>query len=305
MIHHVLRREQNFKVSIDVVLDEEAEIPIPIKYGPRIVNDAVGAIVGWSKELIIFPTTHKKGKPQLFSLSDVPGQLNKFKHIEKTLPMACKYIYSHVVRLMNESETIYIEFEGAMFGRPKNIWLLREDILRFMEMREIGARKLLVYMGHLYKYLREEDGADYISLVDLGSIPTCPIGKDGHDLSRHIADQLEAMCRDNICLIPFNIGGRFNFSKWVEGEPLAKITEEEVLKFLWKNIVCRFGILRRLISDNGRQFNGKKIMSWCQEMKITQSFTSVAYPQANRQTKVIYSIIVQALKTGLQGKGKD
>ncbi|XP_075475756.1 uncharacterized protein LOC142511202 [Primulina tabacum] len=74
------------------------------------------------------------------------------------------------------------------------------------------------------------------------------------------------------------------FSKWVEAELLAKITEEEVMKFLWKNIVCRFGIPRRLISDNGRQFQGKKITSWCQEMKIAQSFTSVAYPQANGQT---------------------
>ncbi|XP_075478914.1 uncharacterized protein LOC142519769 [Primulina tabacum] len=29
------------------------------------------------------------------------------------------------------------------------------------------------------------------------------------------------------------------FSKWVEAEPLAKITEQEVLKFLWKNVLCR------------------------------------------------------------------
>ncbi|XP_073024177.1 uncharacterized protein [Primulina eburnea] len=68
----------------------------------------------------------------------------------------------------------------------------------------------------------------------------------------------------------------------------------EVLKFLWKNIVCRFGVPRRLISDNGRQFQGKGIVAWCQEMKITQSFTSVAYPQANGQTEVVNRIIVQA-----------
>ncbi|XP_073056964.1 uncharacterized protein [Primulina eburnea] len=76
------------------------------------------------------------------------------------------------------------------------------------------------------------------------------------------------------------------FSKWVEAEPLAKITEEEVMTFLWKNIFCKFGIPRKLISDNGRQFQGKKIMYWCQEMKIIQAFTSVAYPQANGQTEV-------------------
>ncbi|XP_073030745.1 uncharacterized protein [Primulina eburnea] len=95
------------------------------------------------------------------------------------------------------------------------------------------------------------------------------------------------------------------FSKWVEAEPLAMITEKEVLKFQWKNIVCRFGVLTKLISDSGRKFQGREITSWCQEMKITRSFTSVAYPQANGQTEVVNRIIVQAFKTRLQGKGKD
>ncbi|XP_075515413.1 uncharacterized protein LOC142550056 [Primulina tabacum] len=78
------------------------------------------------------------------------------------------------------------------------------------------------------------------------------------------------------------------FSKWVEAEHLAKITEQELLKFLWKNIVCRFGVPMRLISDNERQFQGREITSWCWEMKITQFFTSVDYPQANGQTEVNY-----------------
>ncbi|XP_074577859.1 uncharacterized protein LOC141834411 [Curcuma longa] len=44
------------------------------------------------------------------------------------------------------------------------------------------------------------------------------------------------------------------FSKWVEAEALARITEDVVIKFLWKNIVCRYGIPCRLVSDNGWQF---------------------------------------------------
>ncbi|XP_075515473.1 uncharacterized protein LOC142550121 [Primulina tabacum] len=65
------------------------------------------------------------------------------------------------------------------------------------------------------------------------------------------------------------------------------------------------GLVRRLISDNGRKFQGREITSWCREMKITQSFTSVAYHQANGQTEVVNRIIVQDLKTRLHGKGKD
>ncbi|XP_073298471.1 uncharacterized protein [Primulina huaijiensis] len=54
------------------------------------------------------------------------------------------------------------------------------------------------------------------------------------------------------------------FSKLVEAEALAKITEQEVLKLIWRNIICRFGVPRRLISDNGRQFQGREITSWLQ-----------------------------------------
>ncbi|KAL0447794.1 UNVERIFIED_CONTAM: hypothetical protein Slati_1907300 [Sesamum latifolium] len=58
------------------------------------------------------------------------------------------------------------------------------------------------------------------------------------------------------------------FTKWVEAEPLARITEGEVMKFIWKNIVCRFGIPREIISDNGHQFQDRRIQEWCQGLHI-------------------------------------
>nr|KYP76756.1 hypothetical protein KK1_021009 [Cajanus cajan] len=44
------------------------------------------------------------------------------------------------------------------------------------------------------------------------------------------------------------------FTKWIKACPLAKITAENVQKFAWKSIICRFGILHSLVTDNGRQF---------------------------------------------------
>ena len=41
------------------------------------------------------------------------------------------------------------------------------------------------------------------------------------------------------------------FTKWVEVEPLANITQQNVKNFVWKNIMCRFGMPRVLVSDNG------------------------------------------------------
>ncbi|KAL0313126.1 UNVERIFIED_CONTAM: Ribonuclease HI [Sesamum radiatum] len=89
------------------------------------------------------------------------------------------------------------------------------------------------------------------------------------------------------------------FTKWVEAEALAKITEKEVIRFLWKNIVCRFGIPRALVSDNGTQFLGNKLRDWCKGLVIKQFFTSVSNPQANGQTEVTNRTILQHLKTRL------
>ena len=42
------------------------------------------------------------------------------------------------------------------------------------------------------------------------------------------------------------------FTKWAEAEPLATITEHKVCNFVWCSIICRFGIPRSLVSDNGK-----------------------------------------------------
>ncbi|XP_042444044.1 uncharacterized protein LOC122029165 [Zingiber officinale] len=59
------------------------------------------------------------------------------------------------------------------------------------------------------------------------------------------------------------------FSKWVEAEALARITEDAIIQFLWKNILCRFGIPHKLVSDNRRQFQGQRIQAWCKGFDIT------------------------------------
>ena len=49
------------------------------------------------------------------------------------------------------------------------------------------------------------------------------------------------------------------FMKWVEAEPLVKITQQNVKNFIWKSIVCRFRVLRVLVFDNGQQFDNTPI----------------------------------------------
>ncbi|XP_022857676.1 uncharacterized protein LOC111378680 [Olea europaea var. sylvestris] len=69
------------------------------------------------------------------------------------------------------------------------------------------------------------------------------------------------------------------YTKWVEAEPLAKITEANTFKFLWKDIICRFGIPHSIISDNGRQFDNKKVRELCEELGIKKHFSTPHHPK--------------------------
>ena len=41
------------------------------------------------------------------------------------------------------------------------------------------------------------------------------------------------------------------FTKWVEAEPFSNIRDIDAKRFIWRNIITRFGIPHTLISDNG------------------------------------------------------
>ena len=58
------------------------------------------------------------------------------------------------------------------------------------------------------------------------------------------------------------------FMKWAEAEALANIRDVDVKKFVWKNIVTRFGVPDSLISDNGLQFNSKAFRAFCNDLGV-------------------------------------
>jgi hypothetical protein len=90
------------------------------------------------------------------------------------------------------------------------------------------------------------------------------------------------------------------FTKWVEAEPLSTITDKSCWKFFWKNIICRFGIPKILITDNGKQFDNKMFAEQCNLFGIQQKFTSVYHPQANGQVENVNRTILQGLKRRLE-----
>ena len=99
----------------------------------------------------------------------------------------------------------------------------------------------------------------------------------------------------------FLVVGIDYFTKWVEAEPLAKITEQNVKNFVWKSIVCRFGVPRVLVSDNGRQSNNTPFREFCEQLGINNHYSSPSHPQANGQAEVANRSLLKIIKTQLEG----
>ena len=90
------------------------------------------------------------------------------------------------------------------------------------------------------------------------------------------------------------------FTKWAEAEPLATITEQKIRNFVWRAIICRFGIPRALVSDNRKQFDNAKFRDLCAELGIKNYYSSLAHPQSNGQAEVTIRTLKAALKTKLE-----
>ena len=95
------------------------------------------------------------------------------------------------------------------------------------------------------------------------------------------------------------------FTKWVEDEPLANIRDVVAKRFIWKNIITRFGVPHTFISDNGLQFDSKSFKRYCCDLGITNRYSTLVYTQGNGQVEVVNKVIISGLKKTLDDvKGK-
>ncbi|GKA08817.1 reverse transcriptase domain-containing protein [Tanacetum coccineum] len=95
------------------------------------------------------------------------------------------------------------------------------------------------------------------------------------------------------------------FTKWIEAKAVATITGNQVKKFVWDNIVCRFGLPGEIISDNGKQFRDNPFKDWCEKLCIRQHFASVKHPQANGLVERANRSLGEGIKARLDERSRD
>lgn len=85
-------------------------------------------------------------------------------------------------------------------------------------------------------------------------------------------------------------------SRWVESFPLRTQEAQEVADILVREIYCRYGSPRTLISDRGQNFMSKLIKAICELLNIKFKHTSPYHPQTNSCVERLNSYINQSLR---------
>ncbi|XP_048604735.1 uncharacterized protein LOC111205622 [Brassica napus] len=92
------------------------------------------------------------------------------------------------------------------------------------------------------------------------------------------------------------------FTKWVEAEAYASITDKEVQNFVWKNIICRHRLSYEIITDNGSQFISHHFKGFYDRWRIRLNMSTLKNPQSNGQAESTNKTIIDGLKKRLDLK---
>ena len=85
------------------------------------------------------------------------------------------------------------------------------------------------------------------------------------------------------------------FTKWPEVEVVRKVMMQSAIKF-FKGLVCRFGVPKRIITDNNTQFTSHAFMQYIEDLGSKVYFASVAHPRSNGQAERANAEVLQGLR---------
>jgi transposase InsO family protein len=94
------------------------------------------------------------------------------------------------------------------------------------------------------------------------------------------------------------------FTKWTEAAPLKNMTHREVIHFISKHIIHRFGIAQTLTTDHGSSFMSHQVREFAESRKIKLLSSSPYYAQANGQAESSNNTLIKLIKKKTEENSK-
>ena len=95
------------------------------------------------------------------------------------------------------------------------------------------------------------------------------------------------------------------FTKWAEAIPLCKVTCKAVANFIKENIIIRFGVPHRIISDNGMPFVNKEVRKIPEFYQVKHHQSSPFYPQGNGLVEATNKTLLKIISKMSQEYSRD
>jgi hypothetical protein len=88
------------------------------------------------------------------------------------------------------------------------------------------------------------------------------------------------------------------FTKWIKAKPATFPKADRVLDFL-DELVHRYGLPHRIITDLGSNFNNHQFWEYCENSGIDIRYVSVAHPRATGQVERANGMVLDDLNKRL------
>ncbi|GKB28190.1 reverse transcriptase domain-containing protein [Tanacetum coccineum] len=214
-----------------------------------------------------------------------PGMIKYLEKVKNLASTFKEFSIKQVPRGENKKADALSKMASASF-----VHLIKQVLVEELKEKSIDEKEILAvveeegytWMNPIYEYLTEE------------------ILLEEKRKARAIRRKAEVSGKVKFLIVAIDY-----FAKWIEEKPVATITGAQVKKFVWNNIVCRFGLPGEITFDNGKQFRDNLFKDWCEKLCIRQCFASVKYPQTNGLVERANRSLGEGIKARLGEKNKN
>ncbi|GET54049.1 DDE-type integrase/transposase/recombinase [Rhizophagus irregularis DAOM 181602=DAOM 197198] len=93
------------------------------------------------------------------------------------------------------------------------------------------------------------------------------------------------------------------FTKWPEAKAIKEANAKEISKFIYEEIICQHGCPKKILTDNGSEFNNQLTKNLTEKFNVQHKFSTPYHPKTNglveRFNKTLIESLVKLVKEKL------